>query len=149
VKKSNEYQVGGTHYQAEIQHWDFAAANQLDYFQGVITKYVARWRKKGGVEDLFKSLHYLEKYVEVHLGFTPVAPSSSRTTVVTVSQFGDSVGLTHQERMIVALITGWKTQSGLSDLKRAGYLITQLTQEGVEIENPPGDATPGYVDQDR
>ncbi len=65
-KAANDRQVGGNHYQTmTIQHWDFVAANDLDYFQGVITKYICRWKKKGGIEDLEKAKHYLEKYLEI------------------------------------------------------------------------------------
>jgi hypothetical protein len=65
--KANEIQVGGEHYRpgSDIQHWDWAAAEGLDYFQGCITKYVSRWRNKGGVEDLRKAQHYLQKYLEL------------------------------------------------------------------------------------
>jgi len=63
--KANDRQVGGDHYRSPIQHWDFAAANRLDYFQGQITKYVCRWREKNGIEDLKKAQHFLQKYVEV------------------------------------------------------------------------------------
>lgn len=65
--RANDRQVGGHHYQQEgaIQHWDFVASNNLDYFQGQITKYIARWRKKNGIQDLEKAKHFLEKYIEV------------------------------------------------------------------------------------
>lgn len=62
---ANNTQVGGEHYRTTIQHWDFAAANELDYFQGQITKYVTRWKKKNGLEDLLKAQHFLAKYVEL------------------------------------------------------------------------------------
>lgn len=65
MKKANEIQVGGEHYQTEIQHWDFVWANHLDYFQGQITKYVCRWKGKNGVEDLKKAQHFLQKYIEL------------------------------------------------------------------------------------
>lgn len=64
---ANATQVGGSHYQrgADVmQHWDFAAQNAYDYFQGAITKYVHRWRDKKGLEDLRKARHYLDKYIE-------------------------------------------------------------------------------------
>ena len=65
-KSANERQVGGKHYKKmRIQHWDFAAANDLDYFQGQITKYVCRWKDKNGLEDLHKALHFLQKYIEI------------------------------------------------------------------------------------
>lgn len=63
--KANDVQVGGHHYRAPIQHWDFVAANDLDYFQGQITKYVTRWKKKNGIDDLYKARHFLQKYIEL------------------------------------------------------------------------------------
>lgn len=62
---ANNRQVAGTHYAAPIQHWDFVTANELDYFQGQITKYVCRWKKKNGLKDLEKAQHFLEKYIEI------------------------------------------------------------------------------------
>jgi hypothetical protein len=63
---ANDTQIGGGHYKKQkIEHWDWVAANSLDYFQGNITKYVSRWRDKGGIEDLLKARHYLDKYIEV------------------------------------------------------------------------------------
>ena len=65
---ANDKQVGGTHYANDSgkQHWDIVAEHDLDYFQGQITKYVMRWKKKGGVQDLKKALHFLEKYIELN-----------------------------------------------------------------------------------
>lgn len=58
-------QIGGEHYkQCAIQPWDFVIANELDYFQGSIVKYITRWKNKGGIEDLKKARHFLDKYIE-------------------------------------------------------------------------------------
>jgi len=65
MSKANEKQIGGAHYVSTIQHWDYVAANDLDYFQAQITKYVARHKKKHGLEDLKKAQHFLEKYIEI------------------------------------------------------------------------------------
>jgi len=62
---ANDKQVAGTHYKSKIQHWDYVVANDLDYFQAQITKYVTRWRKKNGLTDLEKASHFLEKYIEI------------------------------------------------------------------------------------
>jgi len=64
MANANDRQVGGNHYGAEIQHWDFALSNNLGYFEGQITKYVTRWRKKGGIADLEKAQHFLQKLIE-------------------------------------------------------------------------------------
>lgn len=64
---ANDKQVGGAHYSTDggLQHWDMVNIFKLDYFQGQITKYVMRWNKKNGVEDLKKAAHFLEKYIEL------------------------------------------------------------------------------------
>lgn len=65
---ANEIQVAGSHYKTKaIQPWDYIAANELGYFDGNIVKYVSRWRDKGGVEDLRKAKHYLEKLIELQI----------------------------------------------------------------------------------
>jgi len=62
---ANDRQVGGAHYGGTgFQHWDLVVLFDLDYFQGQVTKYVLRWNKKNGVEDLKKAQHFLEKYIE-------------------------------------------------------------------------------------
>ena len=65
---ANETQVGGAHYKDKaIQPWDYIAANELGYFEGNIVKYVSRWRDKGGVDDLRKAQHYLQKLIELQV----------------------------------------------------------------------------------
>lgn len=64
---ANETQVGGDHYKGKvIQPWDYIVANNLDFLEGNIVKYVSRWRVKGGMEDLLKAKHFLEKLIEVN-----------------------------------------------------------------------------------
>jgi hypothetical protein len=63
---ANEIQVGGTHYRGDMQHWDYVVANELNYFEGQITKYVTRARRKNGLEDLKKAQHFLAKWIEVY-----------------------------------------------------------------------------------
>lgn len=62
---ANATQVGGAHYKVSIEHWDFVVARKLGYFEGQITKYVTRWRKKGGAQDLRKAQHFLTKLAEL------------------------------------------------------------------------------------
>ena len=63
---ANEEQVGGRHYiEKRIQPWDFIVSNNLGFLEGNIIKYVTRYKEKGGVEDLVKASHYLDKLIEV------------------------------------------------------------------------------------
>jgi hypothetical protein len=63
---ANATQVGGTHYvkHGDFQPWDAWWHWKLNAFQGAIIKYVVRYRDKGGVEDLKKARHYLDKLIE-------------------------------------------------------------------------------------
>lgn len=65
--RANKQQVGGAHYAVKaIQPWDFIIANNIGYLEGNIIKYISRWKDKGGVEDLKKAQHYLQKLIETH-----------------------------------------------------------------------------------
>jgi hypothetical protein len=76
---ANESQVAGSHYQTAIQPWDFIVANNLGYLEGNVVKYVSRWRRKNGVEDLLKAMHYLEKLLEVETNARHTGEESPRT----------------------------------------------------------------------
>lgn len=66
---ANEKQVGGSHYKDNaIQPWDYIVRNEIGYLEGNVIKYVSRWKDKGGVADLEKAKHYLEKLIEVSGG---------------------------------------------------------------------------------
>ena len=68
MAKANDRQVGGDHYRTKaIQPWDFITSNNLGFLEGSIIKYVSRFREKGGMEDLKKAQHYLEKLTETYL----------------------------------------------------------------------------------
>jgi len=58
---ANDRQVGGKHYASAYQHWDFVLDAKLGYFEGQITKYLSRHRKKNGLQDAEKALHFAEK----------------------------------------------------------------------------------------
>lgn len=63
---ANEKQIGGEHYKGKaIQPWDYIVANNIPYLEGNIIKYVSRWRDKGGIDDLWKVIHYAEKLIEL------------------------------------------------------------------------------------
>ena len=64
MSQANKKQVGGKHYDKPIQPWDFILANGIPFMEGNIIKYLARWRDKGGIQDLEKARHYLDKLIE-------------------------------------------------------------------------------------
>jgi hypothetical protein len=65
---ANETQVGGNHYkQFKYETWDVILDWGLGYLDGNAVKYLSRWRHKGGVDDLRKAKHYIEKLIEQEL----------------------------------------------------------------------------------
>lgn len=65
TSNANSRQVAGTHYKTGYQHWDFVWDMGLGYFPGQVTKYLSRYRKKNGMQDLEKALHFAHKYKEL------------------------------------------------------------------------------------
>ena len=60
-------QVGGDHYKkqgATMQPWAIIDAWGLDFYAGNVLKYILRYKYKGGVEDLKKARHYLDRLIE-------------------------------------------------------------------------------------
>lgn len=53
-------QVGGDHYDLPIQPIEYILANDLSFIEGNIIKYVTRYKRKNGMQDLLKAKHYLE-----------------------------------------------------------------------------------------
>jgi hypothetical protein len=63
------HQVGGNHYtKLAIQPWEVIENNQMGFFDGNALKYIMRFRAKGGVQDLEKARHYLDKLIELEHG---------------------------------------------------------------------------------
>lgn len=64
--KATDIQVGGGHYKKlKIQPAEYVHANQIPYLEGSVIYYVTRWRDKGGLEDLKKSIHTLQLLIEL------------------------------------------------------------------------------------
>jgi hypothetical protein len=62
-------QVGGDHYtRLEIQPWEVIERNSMGFFDGNAVKYLMRYKAKGGVQDLEKARHYLDKLIELENG---------------------------------------------------------------------------------
>ena len=46
---------------SEIDVIDFCQANKLDFMQGNVIKYITRYRKKNGLEDVRKAVEYINR----------------------------------------------------------------------------------------
>lgn len=98
-------QVGGNHYEMEIEPIVFILANNLPFIEATVLRYIARWKNKNGVEDLKKAIHYLEILVEdveanperYGLGSTPVEENVYDKTMATVNNELKNLGWRYGE----------------------------------------------------
>ena len=59
-------QVGGGHYKdMKIQPIEYIVANNIPFPEGSAIKYLSRWRKKGGIEDLKKAKHFIDLLIQL------------------------------------------------------------------------------------
>lgn len=161
---ANDRQVGGGHYAASYQHWDLVADLGLGYFEGQITKYVARWRKKNGLQDLEKAMHFLEKLVELvvyqgwtarssaHYGFTGTTRSGKHTTADALcSWFCHTNGLSEDEKYVIYHVATWGPNWAALEKARAklaGMLYTARMEQAIELGSGPVKMDPGIPEGD-
>lgn len=135
----NATQVAGNHYQSSYQHWDFA----LDilhgrYLEGCITKYM-RWRKKNGVEDLRKAVHYIDKLMyeisqaihrqEVVPHLAPLCGSRKFKPWLKIELFCQANQLGQRESTVVLLVSDWRCTE---DLFLAKEILKDMIAEEEE-----------------
>lgn len=144
------------HYDTGYQHWNLVLDTGMGYLEGNATKYVSRWRKKNGLEDLKKALHYVNKLLEWMGDEYPVDTRESTLDELEklrdqVNRFADANGLDDLERQIVGLLARW---SGKLHVVRARDLIVALMEHAdrlapavpIEDSNRHGDRAASEVE---
>lgn len=62
---ASQLQIGGNHYKDFIiQPAEFCYVNSIPYLEATAIKYLCRWKKKGGVQDLEKAKHFIDLLIE-------------------------------------------------------------------------------------
>jgi hypothetical protein len=122
--KVTDLQVGGSHYKADYQHWDWAVDVRLGNLETAATKYIFRWYKKNGLQDLDKAKSYLLKardcYLNgrwfntcLHVDTYPIARDKA-DNMFTI--FVDEAEVPTVEADLCLRIANWKTSSDLNEL---------------------------------
>lgn len=123
---ANEMQVGGTHYAAGYQHWDWVHDVRLGYLEGQVSKYVCRWQKKNGIQDLEKAAHFATKLQEIYLtGKFSKQIISPEIADHHTKMFAHDNALGPREIGICVSLTRW---SEARDLQHIRNLIDQLIE---------------------
>lgn len=120
--KPNDRQIGGQHYReidSEYQHWDLVVDFDMCYFTGNLTKYVVRWRKKNGVRDLEKAMHYLDKLISLYSEGRRQFENSNLTAppLSKLYKFCEQHGLSFAETEVVAMAATYCTAADLHVLR--------------------------------
>lgn len=67
-------EVGGTHYeQMKIEPVDYIMANNMNFLEGNVIKYVTRHRLKNGKQDIEKAIDYLKLIIKYEYSDTESA----------------------------------------------------------------------------
>lgn len=150
---ANDRQVAGSHYNGvSLQHWDYVIA-ALDgrYLEGNITKYVCRHRKKNGVQDLEKALHYMDKLLEVYeakkIRQLDYRPGSMNFPM---DEFIRENGLNATEAYVVKRLAYWYNRSHLLTAKNHILLLLEqatIRQQRIESIKAGGFAPTHDVDE--
>lgn len=116
---ANDTQVGGTHYKkSTFQPWDWERYG-VGGLEWTAIKHVTRFRDKGGVEDLQKAIHYIDKLIEE-------AEQHGRCNRRNVpvyeldalhSTYEKEWNLDFYQRSVVAIMVYWYSVRGLEQAK--------------------------------
>ena len=119
--RANSRQVGGDHYKSTYQHWDWISAIKLPYLSATATKYITRYKKKQQpVQDVEKSQHYLEKFVEEEL-------IRREEHIALTAHFISHNGITGEEKTILESLVLYQL-GDVSYLKRAQAAMSRLVE---------------------
>lgn len=71
-KSALDKQIGGSHYKGlKIQPIEYVMANDMNYCEANVVKYITRHHEKGGADDIRKVIHYCELLLEIEYGEKP------------------------------------------------------------------------------
>ncbi len=130
MQTANLNQVGGTHYKTSYEHWDLAIFLDMGCMEYASSKHVTRWRKKDGIKDLRKALHYLDKLIEVYEIYDLHRPCAKERVKEEVDKFASANSLSELEALYIYKLCTFDSKEELQDTVR-GALIW-LTQDAIE-----------------
>lgn len=138
IAQPNSRQVGGQHYIAEYQHWDLVCDANMGYFEGQISKYLSRWRKKNGAEDVAKALHYMDKLITLHVE-NRIHMRTVPDTRPALEKFFASGGreLPGEERAIFIGLAQYRTLEELHSIRPLVLALLSRTSQGTGVEYCP------------
>lgn len=117
--------VKGKHYEhGALEPIDVIDAWGLGFSEGCIVKYVARWRHKDGLKDLYKAKWYLNHLINLAGNrYAPAVQPNVGTSIV------DKLKLPYREAYAIARMFYWQNTSNRGHLQDALGSVDQLIAE--------------------
>lgn len=138
----NLVQIDGDHYRSGYQHWDWSVDVSLGIFEYAASKYISRWKKKNGKVDLQKSIHYIEKAIEVYKNKSYLSaydrqncfqkyPYDYEKIVQYCVQFFEENDIGAVECICLMILANWKTVDELNFvINQIQWLINNHSDDG-------------------
>jgi len=122
----NDTQVGGSHYKSTYQHWDWVERLRLPYMPAQVTKYIYRWKKKNGIEDLKKAQHFLLKFINDESVKAGVQENYTRNFIE------ENEIETLEAEILIHILNHHNGQ--LDHLRRANAILINLIDEAQKVK---------------
>lgn len=126
----NETQIGGNHYKGrDFQPWDWPL-HGVGYYETSAIAYVVRFREKGGLEDLYKVGHYIDK-ISFHFEANEYGPSVAAQSVpgCMIRRFNRLNLCDRWQGEIVQCLVSWTDENDLIDARRALEELIQCVKD--------------------
>ena len=130
-------QVGGDHYKSDYQHWDWAVDVGLGPLEYGATRYICRHWKKGGVEDLKKAQHFIEKIMLLECSgdykqYKGISRSKRSVSFIKdMSYFAKENKLPYLEASLCEHLAKWQNSDDLFNILSGIVFLIQSSQKGV------------------
>ena len=131
-------QVGGDHYNAEYQHWDWSIDVGIGPIEYAATKYISRWRKKNGLQDVDKAISYMQKVRSANMqgfyfnrSFAMISGNSSRqgmSVIQCTRKFLKANPMTYEEEIFMRSCIEWMN---VTDIDRSLALLSLIRAKAI------------------
>jgi len=125
------------HYKSKIEPIDFIVANNLNFIEGNIIKYIVRYKNKNGLEDLLKGFEYYKRLIElVKNEKNEVIDNNKETTTYNITDESDIIGniydYEHDFSVWVVKVSKEKVFA-FSDKQRSRKIIVKILEKQEKL----------------
>ena len=126
-------QVGGDHYeQMAVEPFEIAETMQLTPMQFTVLKYVSRWRRKNGVEDLRKAMQTCRKAHLYYCNMPTTYREERPTDKLMIRMYCAVNGLGEDERVVLTNVVSNRFTSAASRLE--GMIVGEEAMKSERLE---------------